>query len=123
MKAANEFGKRCLEEYSEAENPVLEIKGNRPYKEHKGIPVKPEGDKKCNDCGICSKQCPTGAIDPDKPRKTDKTKCISCARCIAVCSANSRHLSGILYAVAGKKFIKDNAASKKNEIAYPREEW
>lgn len=86
------------------------VKGNRPYKKAAGVPLHPEVDKKrCNSCGTCVIQCPTGAIDSTDPKKTDAAKCITCCRCINVCPQNARSLGGVLYKVAGWKFCKDNA--------------
>lgn len=86
------------------------VKGNRPYKKAAGVPLHPATEKKkCNECGTCATQCPTGAIDATDPKKTDATKCITCCRCINVCPQQARHLGGILYTVAGWKFCKDNA--------------
>lgn len=88
------------------------IKGNKPYKVPGKIPLQPKGNKKCNQCGTCVKQCPVHAIPTDNPRRTDKDKCISCGRCIFVCNQDARHYGGLLYKIAGKKFVKANLARK-----------
>lgn len=86
------------------------VKGNRPYKKPAGVPLHPKTDKKkCNSCGTCASQCPTGSIDAVDLRKTDATKCIACCRCINVCPQDARSLGGMLYKVAGWKFCKDNS--------------
>ena len=86
------------------------VKGNRPYKKATGVPLHPQADmKKCNSCGTCATQCPTGAIDTTDPRKTDTKKCIACCRCINVCQQDARSFGGLLYKVAGWKFCKDNS--------------
>ena len=86
------------------------IKGNRPYKKGAGVPMHPDVDKqKCNSCGNCASQCPTGAIDMQNPKLTDGKKCMMCCRCINVCPSDARHLGGLLYKVAGWKFVKDNS--------------
>jgi ferredoxin len=96
----------------------LKIKGNHPYKEPKGIPLQPKGNNQCDKCGTCVRLCPTAAIPEDKPRKTDKEKCISCGRCIVVCPRKARHFGGILYKIAGKKFLKSYSARKDSEVFY-----
>ena len=39
----------------------------------------------CNQCGICARQCPMGAIDPQNPELTDHAACIACRTCESVC--------------------------------------
>lgn len=64
----------------------LMVKGNRPYRDTKPIPLHPEGSKgKCISCHACVKMCPFGAITMKEPYKTNEKKCISCGRCVVVC--------------------------------------
>lgn len=85
------------------------VKGNRPYKKAAGVPLHPDVDNsRCNGCGTCASQCPAGAIDAANPRKTDGSRCITCCRCIFVCPQDARHFGGMLYRIAGWKFVKDN---------------
>lgn len=95
---------------------LSKIKGNRPYKKPTRIPLHPSLDKRlCNSCGACAAECPTGAIDTDNPSNTDKDKCITCCRCIHICPHNARKLSGLLYKLAGNKFIKANLSRRSPE--------
>ncbi len=96
--------------------PEIEVKGNKPYKIPGNIPIHPTGDKRCNKCGACAKYCPVHAIPEDDPRKTDKNKCISCGRCIVICPHKARQFRGLLYKLAGWKFVKDNSQRKEPEI-------
>lgn len=98
--------------------PGITVKGNHPYKVPGKLPIHPKGDRKCNECGTCVAQCPVQAIPANNPRKTDKKKCIVCARCIAVCPQKSRHFGGLLYKLAGKKFVKAHTARKEPEIIF-----
>ncbi|MDH6305169.1 ferredoxin [Parabacteroides sp. PF5-5] len=93
-------------------------KGNRPYKVPGKLPLQPSGNRKCTACGTCVKQCPAQAIAADTPRKTDKEKCIACGRCIVVCPADARHFGGLLYKVAGRKFVKAHSARKDPEFYF-----
>ena len=96
----------------------LAVKGNRPYKTPGNIPLTPQGNSKCNHCGTCVRLCPSGAISAESPRKTDKSKCIACGRCIVVCPHRARHFGGLLYWIAGRKFVKANSARKEAEVFF-----
>jgi len=96
----------------------INVKGNKPYKVPGKIPLHPKGNKKCNECGTCVKLCPVQAIPADNPRKTDTKKCIICSRCIVVCPQKSRHFGGLLYKLAGKKFIKTCSVRKEPDVTY-----
>lgn len=97
----------------------LMVKGNRPYRDTKPIPLHPEGSKsKCTSCHACAKMCPVGAISMEEPYKTNEKKCISCGRCIVVCPEHARHFGGLLYKTASWKFEKDYAEPKQPEFFY-----
>lgn len=120
LKKIEDFAHRCLDIITKLEDmallPKLEVKGNRPYKAPKGIPIHPTGNKNaCNRCGACVELCPAQAIPSATPYKTDSQKCISCGRCIVVCSQKSRKFNGWLYKIAGWKFAKDNSERKEPE--------
>ena len=53
----------------------LMVKGNRPYRDTKPIPLHPEGCKgKCTSCHACVKMCPADAITMEEPYKTNEKK-------------------------------------------------
>ncbi len=114
--ALSEFGHACR---SAADaftgNEMLEVKGNRPYLNPKGVPMKPKGDASCNECGICVSLCPAKAIDSSDPRKTDSSRCISCTACIAACPQHARKFGGPIYKVASAVFSRKCAARKQPE--------
>ena len=93
------------------------VEGNRPYKIPGKNPLRPKGDKKCNECGTCVMLCPAQAIHADKPRKTN-TICIACGRCIVVCPQKARNFGGLLYKLVGGKFTKANSERKEPLIRY-----
>lgn len=96
--------------------PELSIKGNRPYREYHGVPMKPSAGKQCTKCVVCAKQCPVGAIPADQPDETLKDKCISCMRCIAVCPEHARSVSKPVLMAASMKLKKACADPKRNEL-------
>lgn len=95
---------------------VLNVPGNRPYREYNGVPFQPKADKRCNKCGICAKSCPTDAILPENPSSLNKDKCISCLHCIAVCPHHARSLNPLLLAVGTKKMKKECSGRKENHL-------
>lgn len=111
--------RKLLEQIESAESlSDIPVKGNHPYKVAKAIPLIPRSGRRCNRCGACARLCPTHAIDPDNPRKTDKDKCISCAHCIALCPQQARHFGGILYRIATHKFVAAHSDRKEPDLLF-----
>ena len=112
------FSNQCKEKLLEmtVENfKELEVKGNTNYKIPGPIPLKPSGNRKCNNCGLCVKICPTNAISKEKPRKTNGVTCISCGACIVICPQKARDFHGLPYRVVAKGFLKKKQDPKKPE--------
>lgn len=120
LETAHDFGVKSISFIAQKESENLPIKGNRPYREVKSIPLKPKGSSKCNQCGTCVTLCPVGAISDKNPRKTDREKCISCAGCIEVCPQKARKFSGLLYNIVRKQFTKKFGERKEIELLFPQ---
>lgn len=72
----------------------------------------PKADGKCNKCGACAAQCPTGALNAANPKAPDTNKCASCMRCVSTCPRGARKIGTIL-TIAVKKAIGAACAERK----------
>ena len=85
------FAAKIQAKLDSGETDMPELAGSHgTYKEYNGTPFKPEGDERCTGCGLCTQECPVGAIDSADPKGNDKDKCISCMRCISICPNHAR---------------------------------
>lgn len=109
------FAGRILAKAASADTS-LTLPGSRPYRAYNGVPIKPAANRRCTQCGLCARECPAGAIPPDAPRSTDKSKCISCMHCVAVCPQQARHFSKLLSFAAAQGMKKACADRKENKL-------
>ena len=110
-----EFGNQILEKAESGNESTPSIPGNRPYKESSAGLI-PKVIASCSACGLCADKCPAGAIDRKNPQMTDKSKCISCMRCVSVCPKHARKISGFMTAVAGMAIKKACSVRKECEL-------
>lgn len=106
--------KLALERSLELQEPI--VKGNTPYRSYSGLPMKPAANKTCTKCGVCAKVCPMQAIPSENPSETDKDRCITCMRCVAICPQHARKLNPALLFAAGQKMKKGCSTPKRNEF-------
>ncbi|MDU4936526.1 MAG: 4Fe-4S binding protein, partial [Peptostreptococcaceae bacterium] len=123
LKLIKSFGENCNKIIESLNNDAfsrleINIKGNRPYRSTKPIPLKPKSKNTCNNCGLCYKICPTNSILKDSPKEINKDTCISCGACISNCPSNSKYFGGIMYKIAKVKFEKSNSVYKIPEVFY-----
>ena len=110
------FAKQIQEKLSAGNTAEPAIPGNRPYKKAGGAGLVPSPTKKCTKCGICAKECPVQAIDPENPKSVNKKTCISCMRCISVCPHSARRVNPVMLSAVGLALKKVCSDRKKNEL-------
>lgn len=123
LKLIKSFGENCNKIIESLNNDAfsrleINIKGNRPYRLTKPLPLKPKSKNTCNNCGLCYRICPTNSILKDSPKEINKDTCISCGACISNCPSNSKYFGGIMYKIAKVKFEKSNSVYKIPEVFY-----
>lgn len=110
------FAGKIREKLSAGDDREPEIPGNRPYKKEGGSGMVPRPTKECSSCGLCAQKCPVQAIDPHDPGNTDKSKCISCMRCVAICPQSARKISAVMLTAANAALKKVCSDRKSGEL-------
>ena len=100
---------------ADKKDAVTSIPGNRPYKKAGGAGLVPKPSKVCVKCGVCAKNCPVQAIDPEK-FTADSKKCIACMRCVKQCPHNARKVNGAMVSIAAMAIKKACSVRKENEL-------
>ena len=86
------FAARVRDKTVRGDTTPCEVPGNRPYRAWSPSPIVPEADERCVRCGRCARACPTEAIDPKRPERTNSGRCMRCMRCVANCPTGARNL-------------------------------
>lgn len=110
--------KNKLKQWDKESHEPIKVDGNPSYREYKSIPIKPHASSLCNQCGLCAKSCPAGAIPADKPQRTDKTLCVTCMRCISLCPQKARGFYWIQKVLAEKSIAKLCQGRKENKLFF-----
>lgn len=110
-----EFSEKCRNAVNQEVNSIT-VSGNFPYRKYQSVPINPKVGKSCNGCGLCAKECPVNAIDPQRLNKTDKNKCISCLRCVAQCPSHARYINKFILKIAEIGMKKLCADRKENSF-------
>ncbi len=94
LEKAFQFGKKCLQTTKNLNNEDIPVQLDLFSKSKKHYPLKPVFiAEKCNQCGICSKNCPVGIISSetgDYINKKAKDLCIGCMACVYSCKKKAK---------------------------------
>ena len=111
-----DFARRIAQKLADGGNSRPSVPGNRPYKKAGGAGLVPKPTAACDSCGVCARECPAGAIDPQNPKRVNSKACISCMRCVSVCPRQARKANGLMLALVGAALKKPCAGRKENEL-------
>ncbi len=116
-KRLKETGRKISLKLAQSQNEKeFYIPGNRPYRNARGVGLLPKANSACVNCGLCADLCPTGAIDKNNIRRSDKAKCISCMRCVTKCPHSARTVNGVMVSVAAMIIKKACSVRKECEV-------
>ncbi|MGN1007862.1 MAG: 4Fe-4S binding protein, partial [Butyricicoccus sp.] len=94
----------------------VSVPGNRPYREGGGRgKFRPQTNDKCVKCGLCARECPQGAIDPQDVTRIDDSKCLACFRCIRRCPVGAKNMEVPAYQAFAKDFSAKLVVRRENE--------
>lgn len=108
-----------LNKVDEGEFSEITLPGNRPYIDGEkggggGTRHRPTTNDACIMCGLCTKQCPEGAIAADN-KTIDNALCISCFRCIRNCPVQAKECKTEAYLKFAAEFTEKLSKRRENE--------
>lgn len=92
------------------------LPGHRPYRRVSAVGLVPRPTSECTHCGVCAARCPVQAIDPERVDRVDRSRCISCMRCVTVCPHGARRVNRALLFVVRQLLRRACATRKPNEL-------
>ena len=121
-----EFAKKIAEKIK-ADNcfePEIPGDASAPYyvpKQENGepakfLPAKPKTDLgKCDNCGMCARNCPMGSINPDDPSDVPGI-CIKCHACVNRCTKHAKYFDDAQLASHLRMIQTNFSEDKQNEF-------
>lgn len=101
--------------------PEPDIPGNRPYRKFSPSALPQQVSAACSRCGLCARQCPTGAIAADEPASVDAGRCICCMRCVTICPERARQADAGFLAALTARLAPLCAERKENAFFLPEQ--
>jgi ferredoxin len=112
IEKAKQFAREIIG--SDQKRGVLEVAGNRPYRERKpASAVGASTSDKCIQCKACANNCPVGAINLEDCRIVDELKCITCNKCVKVCPVGAKYFDERMDGIV--KWLEDNCMEPRKE--------
>ena len=110
------FAGRAIKKLAEEGPALVQVPGNRPYKEGGGGgKFRPRTNENCVQCGLCAANCPEGAIAGSDFSRIDNEKCIACFRCIKICPAHAKNMDVPEYNEFAANFTKRLSERRENQ--------
>jgi ferredoxin len=130
LAIAAEFGRKVAESIIKGSSGKLSLKGNYPFvkkgydpKVHLEYPPHPRftTTDDCIQCGLCTEDCPWGAIDFNDCRIRNYSKCMICYRCFKNCPVNAIQMTNEKFREYLPSFeTRLNAQRKEPELFLPQ---